>query len=191
MEQRAVKYFAHTFHITDKFFRQFDRIGVTVARHSLQTPGSQQRHVDGRCRHQQALVGTDIGSRLGTADMLLARLQGQGETLLAVQIHGPADDPARHLAHIVLAATHKSEIRPAGRQRRPERLTITAGNVSPDLAPLARGLEQRQRGRVDHRDHQCIMLMRPIGQGIHFFEITEEIRLRNHQCGKVAGIFRQ
>src|SRR5207302_1336759 len=34
-----------------------------------------QRHVDGGGGHSQALVGADVGSRPGAADVLLARLQ--------------------------------------------------------------------------------------------------------------------
>src|SRR5437899_578104 len=45
-----------------------------------------QRHVDGGGGHSQALVGADVGSRLGAADVLLARLQREREALAAGHI---------------------------------------------------------------------------------------------------------
>src|SRR5690606_41497923 len=56
----------------------------------------------GRGRHQQTLVGTDVGCRLGTADVLFTRLQGQGVAFPAVAIQGAANDAPGHLADVFL-----------------------------------------------------------------------------------------
>ncbi len=83
----------------------FGMLAVATLR---QTLGPEQRHVDRRRRHQQALVGADVRGRLGAADVLLARLQRQREAGLAVEVHGAADDAARHLAHeFLLGAVRK------------------------------------------------------------------------------------
>src|SRR5690606_41553755 len=53
-----------------------------------QALGTEQCHVDGRGGDQQALVGADVGGGLGAADVLLARLQGEGEAAAAVEVGG-------------------------------------------------------------------------------------------------------
>ena len=102
---------------------------------TLQAFRPQQRHVNGRRRHQQALVGADIGSRLGAANVLLPCLQGQGEAGLTFQIHGTADNATWHLAHEVLLAAHEAEIRTARGQRRTQGLTFAHRDVGAMRTP--------------------------------------------------------
>jgi len=73
---------------------------------------TEQRHVDGRRCHRQALVGADVGGRLGTSDVLLARLQCECESLHAADINGSSYDTPGHLPNVRLLASHKPAIRP-------------------------------------------------------------------------------
>ena len=90
------------------------------------------------CHHQQALVGADIRGRLGAADVLLTRLQRQRKARPAVEIDRAADDPARHLAHVLHARGHEAEIGTARGQRTTQRLAIADDDIR-TLSPHSPG----------------------------------------------------
>ena len=69
---------AHALHARQRR-HQLARARVRGRGDALQALRPHERHVDGRRRHQQALVGADVGGGLGAADVLLARLQRQRE----------------------------------------------------------------------------------------------------------------
>ena len=69
--------------------------------------------------------------------MLFTGLQGQGETRLAIQIHGAANQPPRHLPHQFLPTAQKTEIGSARGQRRSQWLTVAASNVGTGRAPVS------------------------------------------------------
>src|SRR5256886_4811563 len=115
--------------------------GGRGARQSLRT---HQRHIDGGRRHQQSLVGTDVGSRLGAADMLLARLQGECEAGVPGGIEGAPDDAPGHLPHVLHARRHEAEVRPAGAQRHAERLTFPDRDIRAAGTPLPGGFERSE-----------------------------------------------
>ena len=50
-------------------------------------------------------------------------------------------------------------------------------NVGPVVAPIARRVEQGERRRVDHADHQCAVARRPSRHLVHPFDQAKEIRL--------------
>ena len=97
--------------------------------------GAHERQVDRRRRHQQALVGADVGGRLGAADVLLARLQREREARPAVDIERAADDAAGHLPHVLHARGHEAEVRAARGQRHAERLAFADGDVGAAARP--------------------------------------------------------
>ena len=140
MEGRAAEATLHTFDGAE-FVGEQVGIGMAVAGNAGQTIGAEQRHVNRCCGHRQTLVGTDIRGRLGTPDMLLARLQGQGKTGFAIEIHSAADNTARHLPDMLLLAAHKTEIRAAGRQRHAKRLAFADDDIYAIASPLAGRLE--------------------------------------------------
>src|SRR3569623_3140520 len=96
------------------------------------------------------------------ADVLFARLQGERETGLALEVDGATHDAARHLPHPFLPAAHETEIRPAGGQRRAERLPFAAGNVGASLTPFTRRRQQREGGGNHHADPLYAVGMRSI-----------------------------
>ena len=95
---------------TLKPLQQLEQIGVTGQCDALEPLRPQQRHVNGGRGDRQALVGADVGGRLGAPDVLLARLQRQGEAGLAVAVQRAADDAPRHLPHVRLLAGHEAEV---------------------------------------------------------------------------------
>ena len=97
--------------------------------------GPQQRHVNGRRGHREALIGADVGGRLAAADVLLARLQGQREARPAFGIECAPDDAPRHLAHVLHARRHEAEVGTARGERHAERLAFAAHDVG---APFGR-----------------------------------------------------
>jgi hypothetical protein len=173
-----------------QFFQQGAGIGMRFQRDVFQSFRPQQRHVDGGGGHQQTLVGADVGSRLGAADMLLARLQGQRKTGLTIEIDRAADDAPGHLPHQRLARGHEAEIGAAGRHRHAQRLAVADGDIGALVfaaRPTSGRLQQRQRQRIHHRNGQHVVRMRPVGQRIDRFQRAEEIGLRDDQRGILVG----
>ena len=154
--------------------------------------GPEQREVDRRRGHQQALVGADVRGRLGAADVLLARLQRQREAGLALGIHRAARDAPRHLAHVFHAAGHEADVGAAGGQRHAEGLRVAAGDVGAAVAPFARRREQRERHRIHGRDDERAVRARPARERVDVLELAEEVRLLDHDRGDVlAGELRR
>jgi len=57
-------------------------------RHALQALGPEQRKINRGGRHQQSLVGADVGGGLAAPDVLFARLQCQREAGPALRVDG-------------------------------------------------------------------------------------------------------
>ncbi len=166
-------------------------IGMTARGDAREPLPTEQRHVDGRRGDEQALVGADIRSRLRSPDVLLPCLQGERIAGLALEIHRPADDAPRHLAHHCLFGAHEAEIGAARGQRRAQRLSLAAGDVGALAAPLTRRLEHGHRQRVDHTDREHIVGVREISQGIRVFEHAEEVWLGYQQRSEILARVRR
>ena len=110
--------------------------------------------------------------------MLFARLQREGKSPLAVPVDRAADDAPGIWRTSASFAAQETEVRPAGGQRRPERLTIATRRCRRPGAPFARRREDGERGRVHQPDGEHAVGMRPVGERVHFFQHAEEIRLR-------------
>src|SRR6185503_6498594 len=65
--------------------------------------------VDDAGERVERLRGADVRGRLLAADVLLARLQGQHEAALAVDVDGLPRDPARQLAQVLLRGREEAE----------------------------------------------------------------------------------
>ncbi len=115
-----------------------------------ETLGPEQGQVDGGRERTQSLIGADIGGRFGPADMLLAGLEGQGVTGLAVRIGGLRHQAAGELAHMGRPATHEAHRWAAERGRVAKHLSVADDYVGPQNA---RCLEDSQSTRFD-RHHQ-------------------------------------
>ena len=181
MKIRPIKNRLHVF-TRGQRFNQLAGIGMTGLRNTFESFRTQQRHVNSCRGHQQPLVGTDIRGRLGTTDVLFARLQCQGVTDTFITINGPTNNAPRHLPNIGLLATHVTEVRSTAHHRHAQRLAFTTGNISPVSTPGTRRLQQRHRHRVGHSNDQCALRMRPVRQHIHIFEDAEKIGVLDHQC---------
>ena len=104
--------------------------------------------VDGvhRRRHrEQGLGGADVGRRALAANVLLACLQRQAVSRIALSVDGHAYEAARHLALELVGHRHVRGVRAAVEQRHAEALGGADGDVG---AELARGLEKREREDV-------------------------------------------
>ena len=100
----------------------------------------------------EAGVGADVGGRLLAADVLLAGRERQHEAAPALGVDGLAAQPARHLAHELLARREQADIGAAEVQRVADRLALADDDVG---AHLARRLQQAERHRLgDHHDQQ-------------------------------------
>ena len=157
------------------------------ARDARKARGPEERKVDRRGRHQESLVGADVRSRLGAADVLLARLQRQREAGRALGIDRATGDAPRHLAHVLHAAGHEADVGAARGQRHAKGLRIAAGDVGAAVAPFARRCEERERHRIHGRDDERAVRARPARERIHILELAEEIRLRDHDRGDVLA----
>lgn len=110
--------------------------------------------VDGiHARHhgQQHLGRADVARRLFPADMLLARLQRHAQGRAAIAVLGHADDPARHVALVLVAGGEEGGVRAAVPHRHAEALAVAHRDVG---APLARRHQQCQRQQVGRRRDQ-------------------------------------
>ena len=105
----------------------------------------------------------------------------------AGNIERAADDAAGHLPHVIESRRHEAEVRAARGQRHADRLAFADGDIRAPRAPLPRWLQQRERGRVDHRDRQCPARMRPVGERIDILEPSKKVRLRDHERGEVLA----
>ena len=116
---------------------------------------------------QQCLCGTDVGSGLLAADMLLARLQRHAQRGVAVGIDRHADDAPRHRALVRIVAGEVGRVRAAVAHRHAEALCGTQHHVR---APFARRREQHQAQDVGRdRDGHAVFLgaLHEIGVVMH------------------------
>ena len=144
----------------------------------------------GRGDHQP-LVGADVGGRLGAPNVLLPRLQRERETLPAVQVEGAPDDAARHLPDQGLGAAEEAEVGPARGERRAEGLAFAAADVGARFTPLAGGFEHRHGDRVDHRDGERPVAVRPVALGVDVVDDAEVVGLGDDQGGDVLAVVRR
>ena len=114
-------------------------MGMTGGGDPRQPLRSQQGQVDGGGVDQQALVGADIGSGTGPADVLLPGLKGQGIADFAVQVLGAAGDTPRQLAHQRLLAAQETGIGAAGGKGHAEGLGLATGDVRAPAPPFTGG----------------------------------------------------
>ena len=105
----------------------------------------------------QAGIGTDIGRRLVTADMLFAGRQRQHEPAISVGVNGlPAQTPW-HLADQFLRAGKQANIRAAKIETIADGLAFTHGNVR---AHLTRRRDKAQRngfGKDRYKQRALVM----------------------------------
>ena len=158
---------------------------MTRSRTVFQALRPHDRHMYGRSSDHETLVGADVRCRLRPPDVLFARLQGQHETFIAVDIDGSTNNAPWHLTHQRLGAAEKSEIWPARGQRCTQWLAITTGDVSALTAPLTRWFQHRNRQWIGDRDHQRVVAMGPIGDCIDIFQRPEKAWLLNNDSGRI------
>ena len=135
---------------------------------------AQPAQVDHAGERVQRLRGADVRGGLLAADVLLARLQGEHEPALAVDVLGLAGDPPRHPAHQRLGGGEEAERRAAEVEPVAERLALADRDVDPALAG---GLEQGERERVARRDAQRAGVVGRSGDRCQVLDGAEEVRL--------------
>ena len=118
--------------------------------------------VDHAGERVQRLRRADVRGRLLAADVLLAGLEGEHESALAVDVLGLARDPPGHAADQRLGGGEEPERRAAEVESVAERLALADGDVD---AALAGRLEQRERQRVARADRERSGGVRGVRQG--------------------------
>ena len=112
----------------------------------FQTLRTEKRQVDRRAQGQQSLIRTDVAHRSRAADVLLASLQIEEETSLAIAVNRLTDQPARHLADEFLLAGENAEVRPAKLEWHSQHLPFRHGDVGPEFT---RPFEQSDADRIE------------------------------------------
>ena len=97
----------------------------------------------------ESLIRADVAGGFFAADVLFAGLQGQHPAALAVAIDCLADEPARHLADVLLPAGQETQIGTAVGHRIAQALALGDGNVR---AIFPRPFQQAQADRIEADD---------------------------------------
>src|ERR1041384_246644 len=108
---------------------------------------AEQAEVDAERERAQARIRADVRGRLLTADVLLARRKGEHEAALAFRIDGLANQPARHLPHVLHATCEQADIRSAEIEPIADRLALTDHDVR---AHLTRRRDEAERNDFGH-----------------------------------------
>ena len=95
---------------------------VHVLRDRLQPAWTVIDRVHARDDGEQRLRRADVAGRLFAADVLLARLQRHAQRAPSLRVLRHADDPSRHVPHVVFAAGEPGRVRPPIAQRHAESL---------------------------------------------------------------------
>jgi hypothetical protein len=106
---------------------------------------------------QQHLRGADVRRGLLAPDVLLARLQREAISRLAVAVDAGADQPAGHRALELVAAGEKRRVRSAATHRHAKTLRVADHDVGIELA---RCLQQREREQIGRDDERGLLRMR-------------------------------
>src|SRR5437867_726740 len=99
-----------------------------------QPPAPERRQIDRRHQRAQRDVAADVRRRLGAADVLLARLQGQNEATFAVVVDGGADEPPGHAPDQLVLRGEDAEVRASEVQGHAEPLPFAHDDVGAELA---------------------------------------------------------
>ena len=123
----------------------------------FQPLASQQRHMRREGQRAQAGIGTDIGRRLVTADMLFAGRQRQHEPAISVGVNGlPAQTPW-HLADQFLRAGKQANIGPAEIEAVADGLALAHGNVRPHLSGRRDKAQRNGFGKDRYKQRALVM----------------------------------
>ena len=140
-----------------------DRGRVVEPREPRQPGFAEQRQMDREGERAQTGIRADVAGRLLAADVLLAGRQGQHPAAPAVGIDGLADEPARHLPHVFLAAWRTDRHGAAEIERIAERLALGRDDVGAHLARRRDRPERQDLG--DDDDEQRALLMADLASG--------------------------
>ncbi len=128
-----------------QFRRQRERRKMHLQGYALQAFRAVIHRVHACHDGQQCLRGTDVGSGLVAADMLLARLQCHAQCRVALRIDGYADDAPGHGALVGFAAGKVRRVGSAVAHRDAEALRAADHHIG---SPLARRRQQHQAQHV-------------------------------------------
>ena len=107
----------------------------------------------------------------------------QHEAALAVGVDGLADQPARHLAHILVAGGEQADIGAAEAQPVADRLALADHDVG---AHLARRLDEAERHDLGHHhDQQRAGGMAGLGEPGEVAHMAEEARILHDDAGRL------
>ena len=120
--------------------------------------------------------------------MLLARLEGEDEAALAVDVLGLPGDATGHAPDEGLGGGEEPERRTAEVQAVPERLPLADHDVH---AALARRLEDGERKRVAGRDEERAGVVRRLRDRRQILHRAEEVRLLDDDRADVVGEVRR
>ncbi len=137
-----------------------------------------------RGQAHQLLVGADVGGGPLPPDVLLPRLQGEDVAGAAVHVGGAADDAARHLAQVPLAAGEEPQEGPAEAWRPAQALPLGDGDVS---GVVARRRQQAQGDEVDHGDEEGTGRVGGPFVGPDVLQMPEKVGVLDRQAGVLLG----
>ena len=148
--------------------------------------------VDGvhrRHHAQQYLRGTDVRGGLLAADVLLARLQREAVSGVALRIDRHAHQAAGHRALERITHGHVASVRAAETERHTKALRVADHHVG---TPFARRSQQRQREQVSRGDDQTARSVHGVGQCLVGRQIAQQRTvgarvLQQHAKGVVLG----
>src|SRR5215216_3191192 len=152
--------------------------------HFAQSLWSHQGRVDGRGQGRERLVGTDVGVRPRTPDVLLAAPQGEDVGQLSVFVYGLSRDTSRKLADEILPGRHVACVRATEHERHPERLGLANGHVCPEV-PW--GFEYGEGNRLTHRNAERVHIVRRLRGGPYVLDDPEVVWTLHEDPRDVIG----
>ena len=139
--------------------------------------------VHGRHVGQERLRGADVGGGLLAADVLLARLEGQAQRLVAVRVARHADQAARHLAGQLRLAREERGVRAAVAERHAEALRRAERDVR---AKVGGRLEHGERQQVRRKDQETAGLVHRLAKGGVVADRARRARVLDQRAAQVG-----
>ena len=174
VEERRRKHQLRPGSLTQPAERVASLAGVAVGQLAKAAPsGERQEHGGGE--RAETLVRTDVRGRTLATDVLLASGERQHVAPPPLLVHGLADEPARHAAHVALARGEEPQIRTPEGKRDAEALAFSHRDVDAERARRMQDPEAHRLRR--HADEQRVGGSNVLGDCRQIFDDAEEVRI--------------
>ena len=160
------------------------RLLVAQLRDAAQSSRTERRQVHHRRQCDELLARADVARRALASDVLLARLQRQHVAGPPLDVLRLADDAARHLPHVLVAAREHADVWPTEAQWHAQRLSLGHDDIG---AVLRRRPVQAEAHRLGGDDEQRTRGVRGIAPHCCVDRhASEEVRLRHGEARVLA-----